>query len=301
MRLSVLVVATILLFSAFTFAQHSSSSTPSAPSAPASPPPSAPASSSMHSSAPSMPGSVPAPVSHPAPASSPSSNSTSSWNPGRTSTSPHTPESDTRRIVPAPKVSGDEKIVPTPRIGKEPSPSKDRDKSTVDSDLRKRNCLQEPCKEKQPEPKSGDADLRRRICTDGPCAKCPLGETAGKNGGCVATPTRTATNAEEQCPGGYWNGSSCVSNQCPSGTYWNGVRCVSQPGDCATSNARAAALQNELRMARVQKDNACRQAPSSDECMQATQQYESRVLEYQTLQNEAPTTCRTMLGDPLAF
>jgi hypothetical protein len=48
-------------------------------------------------------------------------------------------------------------------------------------------------------------------------------------------------------------------------------------------------------------DDACRNNPSGQKCAELQQSYNSAVLRYRMLMNEAPTTCRTMLLDPLAI
>ncbi|HWY22126.1 MAG TPA: hypothetical protein VNX26_12955 [Candidatus Acidoferrum sp.] len=49
------------------------------------------------------------------------------------------------------------------------------------------------------------------------------------------------------------------------------------------------------------KDAACNNDPYGQECMRLTQSYDSAVLSYEMLLNEAPVSCRTMLPDPLSL
>ncbi|HKH98025.1 MAG TPA: hypothetical protein VJ999_02870 [Candidatus Sulfotelmatobacter sp.] len=168
-------------------------------------------------------------------------------------------------------------------------------------------------------PKSPDPDLRRPICKKGPCKKpappvvveselrppckgkgcpCPPGGAPGKNGGCVAAPTNNTCAA-----GQYWNGGACVpsTHQCPANEYWNGASCVTRMNDCATIDARAASLANEVRGARAQMQNACSNNSSGQECGALKQSYDGAVERYRMLLNEAPVNCRGTLADPISL
>ena len=323
MRLSSLVVASILLFSITAFAQHtSSSSTPSSPppapahSSPApapSPPPSvsssaSSASSVTHSSAPSSP----SPTSSPSAASPAASNHSSAGAtqvPGSTAAptsrepmashpAAHPPESEAVRAIPERKLPGDDsKIAPAQRIGGAP----EDEPKPAEPDLRRRICADGPCKETPPQPTTGQPDLRRRICKNGPCVECPPGQSAGKNGTCAGTPTQNP--AQNQCaPNGTWNGVSCVATDlCAPTEYWNGFQCVARSNDCASIDARAAMLANEIRGTHAQMQQACSSNPSGKECSELKQSYDGAILRYRMLMNEAPVGCRTSLPDPLSL
>jgi hypothetical protein len=57
---------------------------------------------------------------------------------------------------------------------------------------------------RKPQPKT-EADLQRRICAKkGSCPVCPVGQTAGKNGACVAPQALLCRTGE------YWNDGGCV-------------------------------------------------------------------------------------------
>lgn len=170
----------------------------------------------------------------------------------------------------------------------------------AEPDLRRRICLEGPCKE--PEQQPPQADLRHRICTNGPCVPCPPGQSAGKNGKCFATPpVNTALN---QCGANEnWNGSVCVANNhCRVGTRWDGIQCVDeQASACASINARAAMLANELRGIKAEMRTACTNNPPGQQCGDLKLSYDGAVARYRMLLNEAPIACRPMLPDPLSL
>jgi len=301
MRLCSLVVAAAMLFSSAVFAQHSST-TPSSP--PPSPPPSAAPStpppapgpgpgissgtssassvpSASHSSAPSSPSLVSIPESHAAPM-------------------PGSPDSH---------ASGNEgKIVASPRIGEAPrtKETKEKDSKTSEADLQRRICPDGPCREPERKPES---DLRRPICKDRDCAKCPAGESAGKNGACVST-TAAATNTpvnptvSHECPAREtWNGAACVvsARQCRPNEYWNGTSCVAPSAECVSIDSRAAALAEEIRGDRAQMQTTCSEDPYGQECDRLTQSHDGAVQRYRMLIGEAPVSCRPTLADPLSL
>jgi hypothetical protein len=332
MRLSSLVVAVVLLFSSAVFAQHSSTgSAPSSPppspppsAAPSSPPPaaapspspstssssSASASSSptvSHGSAPSSPSPVGVPASHAAPTPSSSgghaSGSSSDSSTGRTASPVRSSDSGNGRVIPDEKLSGNAgRVVASPRIGEAP-PTKEREKEskTPESDLRRRICPNGPCKELEP---PAGADLRRRICKDGPCVECPPGQSVGKNGACVGTPSASATVSHQCLPDETWNGSACMpTGPCPPSEVWDGARCVARTAttECASIDARAAGLANEIRGIRAETQTACSTNPSGQQCSDLKQSYDGAVLRYRMLLDEAPVECRATLPDPLSL
>ena len=323
MRLSSLVVASILLFSFTAFAQHtSSSSTPSSPppapahSSPAPAPSPAPSVSSSASSASSVTHGAPSSPS-PSPSSSAAAPAVSSHSPagatqvsGSTASptpsgsmashaSAHPPESEAVRAIPERKLPGDDdsKIAPAQRIGGAP----EHEPKPAEPDLRRRICADGPCKETPPQPTSAQPDLRRRICKNGPCVECPPGQSAGKNGTCTGTPTQNP--AHNQCaPNGTWNGVSCVATDvCTPTEYWNGFQCVARSNECASIDARAAMQTNEIRGIKAQMQHSCSSDPSGKECSELKQSYDGAILRYRMLMNEAPVGCRTSLPDPLSL
>jgi hypothetical protein len=326
MRLSSLSLAAVLLFSSIAFAQHhEAGSAPSAPPpspppaaapspAPAPPPPpppapspapsfSPPAPSVSHSApspapAPSIPEShvapTPSPALGPSPAPGAASGAARSGPSSDKTPIAHTPEPG--RVVPAQKISGEDRVEAAPRIGEHPQ-EKDRLAKPADPDLRRRACEGEACKEPVAKPVPPESDLRRRICVNGSCG-CPAGQTASKNG-CVTTVVSTP---ETPCqPGMAWNGAACAPNGsgCRAGQTWNGVSCQQ---DCATFEARAAAIKHSVWVARTQRDEACKNGSTTADCSSAQGSYDFEVGRYRTLQNEAAPECSAMLAaDPTSF
>jgi hypothetical protein len=304
MRLSSLVVAAVMLFASAVFAQHSST-TPSSP--PPSPPPSA---------APSTP--PPAPAHGPEPSTSISTSSASSVPSVSHSSAPSSPSPVSileSHVAPMPGSSdshgsGNEgKIVASPRIGEAPptKETKEKDSKTSEADLRRRTCPDGPCQE--PERKPAESDLRRPICKDRDCAKCPAGESAGKNGACVST-TAAATNTpvnptvSHDCPAREtWNGAACVvsARQCRTDEYWNGTSCVASSAECVSIDSRAAALAEEIRGDRAQMQTTCSEDSYGQECNRLTQSYDGAVQRYRMLIGEASVSCRPTLADPLSL
>jgi len=307
MRLSSLVVAISLLFASSVFAQHSTtSSTPPSPppppvaapapaSAPAPAP--APASSPTHSSAPSSPSPVSMPASHTPPAptptpSAPASHASSSFSDSGMNRTASPPRSST---------SGESRIVGSARVGEvtatEATSTKEKPKGP-ESDLRRRICPDGSCKEPQPEPTDGD--LRRRICPNGTCGECPPGQSAGKNGTCMAAPAVAKTVSSCQ-PNESWNGNACAPmNRCQAGESWNGVECVN-PTLCASFSSRAEMLAVEARGIRSDMERACSLNSQGQDCMRLTQNHDGAVQRYRMLLTEAPVSCRATLPDPISL
>ncbi len=317
MRLSSLAVAVILFSSSAVFSQHASSggapSSPppsAAPAAAPSSPPSAPApspspsvssspassaassASISHNSAPSSPTPATSPVSHTAPMPSSSA--------GHVSGAPSSSVGELRPASPVrPPNSGNEgRIVGSPRIGEvQPTKEKEKELKGAEPDLRRRICANGACKEPQPNPEQ--SDLRRRICKDGPCP-CPAGQSAGKNGNCVSAPAPANTASACQ-PNETWNGNACMAgNRCQPGQSWNGFECQN-PGECATFSSRGTLLAMDARGIHRDMDAACSQDPYGQECLRLRQSYDAAVLSYEMLLNEAPTSCRTLLPDPISL
>ena len=308
MRLSTVSLLCVLLFSSVTFAQHHE--TGSAPSAPAA----SPAPSISHS-APSTPAPISTPAMHSAPAPSPSpspmhssmpSNSTTS-NSAR-GTSELKTQSDAARNVSAKsaaagKITSDDRAVETPAL-----------KRPAESDLRHRVCAGGKCPDVASEVQNAQPpqDDALRHCITAEC-KCPPGQSPGK-GGCVPNPTNPPVTKNETCAAGSaWNGASCVpaNELCPAGQSWDGARCtiascaagkVLRAGacmeDCSLSESRANALAPEVRSARRDRDDACRQGLATPQCQQADGHYQNTLAEYRMLWAAAPAECRAPLPVP---
>jgi hypothetical protein len=75
---------------------------------------------------------------------------------------------------------------------------------------------------------------------------------------------------------------------------------VAHRAECATINARAASLANEVRAAKAQMQSACANN-SAQECGGLKQNYDGTVERYRMLMNEAPTNCRSLVPDPLSL
>jgi len=293
----------VLLLSSFAIAQHHEAGSAPAPSptpspAPAASPspspvpaPSASSSSASASSASAVHSSPPTPSfteSHPAPSVS-STTHQNSTPPAASSdrVSANARVADAEHVSSTPKVSGEEKISGAARIGEHP-PDKDHIEKPAEPDLRHRVC--EGCKDIPKKIEPVESDLRQRVCPNGPCV-CPTGQTASK-GGCVASP-----EASNQCsPGQAWNGANCVvSTQCPGGEIWNGSSCQA---NCASVSGLSANLIIQLRSAHRERDEACRQDPSSTACQQTDGRYHSTLGEYENIWAGAPSSCRVLLPVP---
>ena len=278
-----------------------------------SPAPSEPAS---HISAPSMPTAVSTPETHATPAPVVSTGHISGvtatdGSSARPAPVTHAPQSDARGIIPERKISGESKIIPAPRIGDNPP-----EKAKPAPDLRRRVCLAGPCNTTPVSPAPPQSDLRHRICLTGPCS-CPSGQSWSKNGCVGAAPTPPpieqcqpgelwsggACAATNQCqPGEIWNGGACVpSNRCMPGQVWNGVDCIPSAGECASIDARAAMLANELRGLKAQIQQSCGQDPPAQDCEDLQLRQKGALQRYQMLLAEAGPTCRTTLADPTSL
>jgi hypothetical protein len=173
----------------------------------------------------------------------------------------------------------------------------------AEADLRRPVCKGKDCKKPTPKPPApapvfAESDLRRPICRGKAC-QCPSGETPGKNGGCVVAPTINGPCAAGQSS----IGGACVaaSHQCQANEHWNGTSCVLRQADCATIEARAASLTNEVRGAKTQMQNGCSNSSVEQDCSALKQNYDGAVERYRMLLNEAAPNCRSMLVDPLSL
>lgn len=311
MRLSNVSLLCVVLFCSVAFAQHhETGSAPSAPApspAPSFSPPPAPSAPSISHSEPS----VSAPVTHSAPAESPSPSPMHSAMPSSDTTSnsvrsaPESkPQSDATKDASAKppatnKIASDDRAAETPAL-----------KKPAESDIRHPACFGGKCPDVASEAQNAQPpqdDLRHCIL-----CKCPPGQSSGK-GGCVANPTNPPTKTETCAAGSTWNGSSCVATGalCPTGQAWNGTQCAvaSCPAgkilrggacmeDCGLTNARAGGLIPNVRNARQDRDDACRQGLATVQCQQADSQYQSVLAEYRMLWAIAPLECRAPLPVP---
>ncbi len=155
----------------------------------------------------------------------------------------------------------------------------------ADPELRKHICITEPCKS-EPQP---------RTCVNGNCS-CPAGQTAG-TGGCVTTAAAVTPVEQRACAvGSVWNGTSCTgAMQCPAGQVRRGAFCQS---DCSAVNAQAQGTIPEVREARQNRDEACRQDAAGSSCRQATSTYQTSVAQYRSLWGSAPAECRASMQAP---
>jgi hypothetical protein len=313
MRLSGLSIFAVVLASSLAFAQHHDAG--SAPSAPPSPPAPvqstpAPAPVSAPSPAPSAP-SIPAPVAThstmPSPAPAPSApenriapapthvapsaptppsapNAPSTPRTGMTSEKTFSPSRapGAERVVPDTKISGENRIASSPRIGEDPQKKKEDGAKLGDPELRRKICLDGPCRESQTS--TGESDLRRHLCIDGHC-NCSNGETA-TNKGCVPTQVLMDQNPPLACP---------------AGQYSNGDVCVSSAAACASVNGQASSYATELRGLRSQMDQACQQNSSGQECADLRMHWRQKLLLYRSLWDGARTECRGRLADPASL
>ena len=136
-------------------------------------------------------------------------------------------------------------------------------------------------------------ELRRRTCEKGPCKETPTATKPDVRQGVV------------QCqPHEIWNGAACVAAspaQCRAGEFWDGLCCVNTAQKCASFNARGATRQNEIRGIRTEMEQACRNNPPGQRCVELRQSYDGAIQRYRMLMNEAPVACQSLLLDPLAI
>ena len=164
-------------------------------------------------------------------------------------------------------------------------------------------CDKEPCA--TPEPKPIPPDLRAKLCKGGPCPVCAPGQAPGKDNSCVpalakgANATPKPGVVPQSCPAGQiWNGAQCAAvgaQQCLPGQT-SGIACQTA---CATATGGAQGYIDLLRMARQDKDSACIQDPTGDECRSAETTYDMRINEYRAYLATVPTGC--VLPDPISI
>jgi len=115
----------------------------------------------------------------------------------------------------------------------------------------------------------------------------------------TAAPQKSAV-APHVCPAGQvWNGIQCAfiaAQQCAPGQTMAGTTC--QP-DCTFLSAGAQGYIELLRIARQDKDQACLQNPTSDECRSEEATYNIRLNEYRGALAGVPAECG--LPDPISI
>jgi hypothetical protein len=113
---------------------------------------------------------------------------------------------------------------------------------------------------RKPQPKT-EGDLQRRICAKkGSCPVCPVGQTVGKNGACVASPQPLFCRTGE-----HWNDGGCVV---PANFLAN---CSTDP-DGELMAARRNMEGNKRSMEAV-----CSQDPTGHECSEGNVLYQRAV------------------------
>ena len=178
--------------------------------------------------------------------------------------------------------------------------------TTGRDDLGNKPCIKEPCTPPQPKPvapKPVVPEPVTKLCNGHPCPVCAPGQTPGKDNSCVsASQSNTAAVAPkpavvtQTCPAGQvWNGAQCIplSSPCLAGQTRVGASCQA---DCALATAGAQNYVSILRMARQNKDSACRKDPTGDECRSADATYQMRLAEYRNFLVGVPVQCA--LQDP---
>jgi len=172
-------------------------------------------------------------------------------------------------------------------------------------ELVRRPCDKEPCAELGPT--QARPDLNAKLCKNGPCPVCGPGQSPGKSNSCVpATAIKETARlpkpsaVPQACAAGQtWNGIQCApvgAQQCRAGETPVGTTC--QP-DCTIATAGAQTYIELLRMARLNRDQACTQNPNGQECQQAEGTYDMRLNEYRTFLGGVPGTC--ILPDPISI
>jgi len=188
---------------------------------------------------------------------------------------------------------------------------KDHASSPAGPDSRRSLCEDGACKTPAPKPvqlQPVASDLEGN-CKNGPCQPCPVGQSAGKNGSCVAVPSvRTAapppaarTVVQQPCAAGQvWNGIQCQiigAQQCLPGQSRVGAICQ----DCAISTGSALGIIERVRSARQSKDQICLKNSTGMECQQAEADYDLTLSEYRSFLAGVPMECQMGLPDPIAI
>jgi flagellar motor protein MotB len=178
--------------------------------------------------------------------------------------------------------------------------------SNVRDDLRHKPCLKEPCTGPQTKPVAPEPVTK--LCNGKPCPVCAPGQSPGKDSSCVpatqakatSVPAKPAVVPQVCAPGQLWNGSQCLpiaaQQQCSPGQTRIGSSCQA---DCTLATAGAQNYIAILRMARQDKDSACRNNPTSAECRSAESTYQMRIAEYRNYLGGVAMQCT--LPDPTAI
>jgi hypothetical protein len=264
MRLSSLVVASFLLVSTSLLAQHSvTSSTPSSSSSSA---------SSSHVSSPS----TSAPHSSTSGTGSSATHSSSGHSSIASVSHSSSAGSAATRESTQPSRSGSAHTIREPnKTGKEGHSVAERDKKPQPEHKRVFAFLHHR-HHRKPAPKGvaqpTEAERKRPAC--------PPGQSASKNGVCVANPTN-------------------ASNQCAPNAY--GGLCQNNVNQCASFRGQLDAAAAELRSIRLEMLNAdCSGASPRQECGFMAQRREAAVARYRSIQSGIPANCGA-LPDPLSL
>jgi len=125
--------------------------------------------------------------------------------------------------------------------------------------------LRHPFRKPQP---NTEADLHRIICAKkGACPVCPAGQTAGKNGACVASPQALFCRTGE-----YWNNGGCV------------VLANFLPYCSLDSDGELMAARKKMEAAKRSMEALCSQDPAGHECSEENVLYQAAVDLYRQRQ-----------------
>jgi hypothetical protein len=206
----------------------------------------------------------------------------------------HLPESDVRRLNRNLDAPVTERKTNSSMPAMKATAEKDHESA---NDLRRKLCDNGPCK---PEPKPMAPDLRP-VCKGGRCP-CPPGQTRNKDGSCAAPAPVTKPITPQSCsPGQVWNGQQCIvtdAQQCAAGETRVGTSCQV---DCTLATAGAQSVISRLRMARQDRDTACRQNSTGQKCQEAEADYDLTLNEYRSFLGGVPIGCMAELPDPIAI
>ena len=281
MWLSRLVVAVLLLVSPVLFAQHSSGGGSSSGGSSSS------SSSSSHSSSSSGSSSSSHASSTHSSGSSTSSSSHSSA--GSVSRSSSTGSAASRSNVHSARSGGADAIREPNKTskegrdivghGKKPQP----EHKGIFAFLHHRHRKPTPKEVTQPV----EANRRHRVC--------PPGQSAGKNGVCVANPT----NASTQCAPNSYDGS-CTTNVDPPNSY--GGSWPNNVAQCASFRGQLDAVAAELRSIKAEmQTSGCSGTSPGQDCGFLSQRREAAATRYRAIQSGIPANCPGTLLDPLSL
>ncbi len=135
------------------------------------------------------------------------------------------------------------------------------------------------------------AEWKRPVpCVGKACTFCPPGESSNGKGGCAAPPIVVAHGRNQCRAGESWIGGACG---CPSFTSWNGVACGAVSFEDPCASVRLAAE----RLSRIQEqmELACFSNLSGQECSGLKLRYEEAQQSYEGLLKGSPMSCRAVL------